>query len=212
MQPLPRRRLGTGGPRDHHRRLRRLGRRRRRLVVRLGAAGRRRLDRRDPPRGRPRRELGRHGGRLRPRALRGGGGPRDRRHPAPERPLVFTKCGLRWNPNDPMEVSTRDSSPARIREECEASLRRLGVEAIDLYQFHWPDQSGTPLADSWGNDAEAAGRGQGPLRRRLELHDRAPRRLRAARPRAVVPAALLARCGGTWRRPSCRGAASTAPE
>ena len=70
--------------------------------------------------------------------------------PRSERPLVFTKCGLRWNPADPMEVSARDSSPARIREECEASLRRLGVEAIDLYQFHWPDQSGTPLADSWG--------------------------------------------------------------
>jgi aryl-alcohol dehydrogenase-like predicted oxidoreductase len=70
--------------------------------------------------------------------------------PRAERPLVFTKCGLRWNPNDPMEVSARDSSPARIREECEASLRRLGVDAIDLYQFHWPDQSGTPLADSWG--------------------------------------------------------------
>ena len=70
--------------------------------------------------------------------------------PRAERPLVFTKYGLRWNPADPMEVSARDSSPARIREECEASLRRLGVEAIDLYQFHWPDQSGTPLADSWG--------------------------------------------------------------
>jgi aryl-alcohol dehydrogenase-like predicted oxidoreductase len=70
--------------------------------------------------------------------------------PRSERPLVFTKCGLRWNPADPMEVSARDSSPARIREECEASLRRLGVDAIDLYQFHWPDQSGTPLADSWG--------------------------------------------------------------
>ena len=70
--------------------------------------------------------------------------------PRAERPLVFTKCGLRWNPADPMEVSARDSSPARIREECEASLRRLGVEAIDLYQFHWPDQSVTPLADSWG--------------------------------------------------------------
>src|SRR5262249_34702976 len=44
--------------------------------------------------------------------------------PRGERPLVFTKCGLRWNPKDPMEVSARDSSPARIREECEASLRR----------------------------------------------------------------------------------------
>ncbi len=37
-----------------------------------------------------------------------------------------------------------------MREECEASLRRLGVEAIDLYQFHWPDQTGTPVEDSWG--------------------------------------------------------------
>ena len=73
--------------------------------------------------------------------------------PKAERPLVFTKCGLRWNPNDPMEVSVRDSSPARVREECEASLRRLGVEAIDLYQFHWADQTGTPLADSWGEMA-----------------------------------------------------------
>ncbi len=70
--------------------------------------------------------------------------------PRSERPLVFTKCGLRWNETDPMAVSLRDSSPARVRQECEASLRRLGVEAIDLYQFHWPDQSGTPLADSWG--------------------------------------------------------------
>ena len=70
--------------------------------------------------------------------------------PRAERPLVFTKCGLRWNPKDPMEVSARDSSPARIREECEASLRRLQTDAIDLYQFHWPDQQGTPLADSWG--------------------------------------------------------------
>jgi aryl-alcohol dehydrogenase-like predicted oxidoreductase len=73
--------------------------------------------------------------------------------PRAERPLVFTKCGLRWNPNDPMEVSARDSSPARVRKECEDSLRRLGVEAIDLYQFHWPDQLGTPLADSWGEMA-----------------------------------------------------------
>ncbi len=70
--------------------------------------------------------------------------------PKSERPLVFTKCGLRWDESDPMAVSVRDSSPARVRAECEASLRRLGVEAIDLYQFHWPDQSGTPLQDSWG--------------------------------------------------------------
>jgi aryl-alcohol dehydrogenase-like predicted oxidoreductase len=70
--------------------------------------------------------------------------------PRAERPLVFTKCGLRWNPGDRMEVAVRDASPARVREECEASLRRLGTDAIDLYQFHWPDQVGTPLEESWG--------------------------------------------------------------
>jgi aryl-alcohol dehydrogenase-like predicted oxidoreductase len=70
--------------------------------------------------------------------------------PASERPLVFTKCGLRWNDVDRMAPPVRDSRPARVREECEASLRRLGVERIDLYQFHWPDQTGTKVEDSWG--------------------------------------------------------------
>jgi len=80
--------------------------------------------------------------------------------PAAERPLVFTKCGLRWSETDPMAISVRDSRPARVREECEASLRRLGVEAIDLYQFHWPDQAGTPLADSWGEMARLQDEGK----------------------------------------------------
>jgi len=70
--------------------------------------------------------------------------------PPAERPLVFTKCGLRWNDADRMQQPVRDAAPARVRKECEDSLRRLGVEAIDLYQFHWPDQSGTPVEDSWG--------------------------------------------------------------
>lgn len=69
--------------------------------------------------------------------------------PAGERPLVFTKCGMRWDPARPMEESKRDLRPESIREECEASLRRLGVERIDLYQFHWPDDTGTPVEDSW---------------------------------------------------------------
>ncbi|MCG6922333.1 MAG: aldo/keto reductase [Acidobacteria bacterium] len=70
--------------------------------------------------------------------------------PAGERPYVFTKCGLNWSGLDPMTQPKRDSRPSRIREECEASLRRLGVETIDLYQFHWPDQTGTPVEESWG--------------------------------------------------------------
>ena len=45
----------------------------------------------------------------------------------------------------------RAAQPAArsIARECEASLRRLGVERIDLYQFHWPDETGTPVEDSW---------------------------------------------------------------
>src|SRR6185369_12216220 len=69
--------------------------------------------------------------------------------PPADRPLVFTKCGLVWDDRDRSAPARRVLAPLSIRNECEASLRRLGVEHIDLYQFHWPDQSGVPLADSW---------------------------------------------------------------
>ncbi len=69
---------------------------------------------------------------------------------ASERPLIFTKCGLTWDANNPMQAARRILKPETIRLECEASLRRLGVERIDLYQFHWPDETGTPVEDSWG--------------------------------------------------------------
>lgn len=70
--------------------------------------------------------------------------------PASERPLVFTKCGMLHDPREPSREPERNLTPASIRRELEASLRRLGVEQIDLYQFHWPDASGTPVEDSWG--------------------------------------------------------------
>jgi aryl-alcohol dehydrogenase-like predicted oxidoreductase len=69
--------------------------------------------------------------------------------PASQRPLIFTKCGLTADPGKPFESPRRDLRPQTIRRECEASLRRLGVERIDLYQFHWPDLS-TPVEESWG--------------------------------------------------------------
>jgi aryl-alcohol dehydrogenase-like predicted oxidoreductase len=65
------------------------------------------------------------------------------------RPLVFTKCGLVWDDKNRMAEPARNLQPASIRHECEASLRRLGVERIDLYQFHWSDESGTAVEDSW---------------------------------------------------------------
>jgi len=68
--------------------------------------------------------------------------------PAGDRPFVFTKCGLIADPDRPYEIARRTLDPASIRRECDASLRRLGVDRIDLYQFHWPDPR-TPVEDSW---------------------------------------------------------------
>ena len=149
--PLPTRRARNERPRDHDRRLRRLGRRRRRLGLRLGPAGRRRVGRRDPPRGGEGRQLDRHRGRLRLRPLRGGRGPRPRRDPRPPSGRSCSRsaaCAGTTRTGWPRPSAT--PGPARVREECEASLRRLGVERIDLYQFHWPDETGTPVEDSWG--------------------------------------------------------------
>ena len=69
--------------------------------------------------------------------------------PQSDRPFVFTKCGLIWDERDRMQEPRRVLKPESIRRECEASLRRLGIERIDLYQFHWPDETGTPIEDSW---------------------------------------------------------------
>jgi aryl-alcohol dehydrogenase-like predicted oxidoreductase len=82
--------------------------------------------------------------------------------PRSDRPLIFTKCGLVWDAQNPMSPPRRDLTPASIRRECEASLARLGVERIDLYQFHWPDEMGTSIEDSW--DAMARLVEQGKVR------------------------------------------------
>ena len=63
---------------------------------------------------------------------------------------VFTKCGLNWY-DDPGQEDHSDLRPESIRFEVDRSLERLGVERIDLLQFHWPDEeTGTPIEDSWG--------------------------------------------------------------
>jgi aryl-alcohol dehydrogenase-like predicted oxidoreductase len=69
--------------------------------------------------------------------------------PSNDRPYIFTKCGMVWDERRPEAPPRQVLEPGSIRRECEASLRRLGVEQIDLYQFHWPDQSGIPIEDSW---------------------------------------------------------------
>jgi len=69
--------------------------------------------------------------------------------PAADRPLIFTKCGMVWDEKDRMKDAKRTLEPKSIKRECEASLKRLGVERIDLYQFHWPDSDGLPVGPSW---------------------------------------------------------------
>jgi aryl-alcohol dehydrogenase-like predicted oxidoreductase len=77
-----------------------------------------------------------------------------------DRPLVFTKCGVVWDPKNRMVPGKRSLKPDSIRTECEASLRRLGVERIDLYQFHWPDDSGVRVEDSWATMSQLVREGK----------------------------------------------------
>ena len=39
---------------------------------------------------------------------------------------------------------------AEVRSACQGSLRRLGIDHLDLYQLHWPDERGVPLEETWG--------------------------------------------------------------
>ena len=68
------------------------------------------------------------------------------------RPYIFTKCGLRGGAKGEVhKVLSADS----IRGEVENSLRRLSVDAIDLYQIHWPpDPDSAALEEGWSTLAD----------------------------------------------------------
>jgi aryl-alcohol dehydrogenase-like predicted oxidoreductase len=112
---------------------------------------------------------------------------------------ILTKFGLRWD-LDPADgkgvghVETRDleGNPVTIvkyagREsviaECEASLRRLGVETIDLFQQHWPDPS-TPIAETMEACADLLAQGK---IRAVGVSNYSPEQMEEAR--QVVPLA-----------------------
>ncbi|MCC6730468.1 MAG: aldo/keto reductase [Chthonomonadales bacterium] len=60
---------------------------------------------------------------------------------------VATKCGRAVGADG---TPHGDLRPASIRAEMDASLRRLGLDHVDLYQIHWPEtETGTPLEESW---------------------------------------------------------------
>ena len=79
---------------------------------------------------------------------------------AASRPLVFTKGGVVSDPARPYDEPEFTSRPESIRGEVEASLRRLRVERIDLYQLHWPDRTGVPVEESWGEVSRLAEAGK----------------------------------------------------
>jgi aryl-alcohol dehydrogenase-like predicted oxidoreductase len=62
------------------------------------------------------------------------------------RPYVFTKCGMIWNAKGKVDYSLRQQS---IRRECEASLRRLKTEVLDLYQIHWTSDDLDETLEGW---------------------------------------------------------------
>ena len=68
------------------------------------------------------------------------------------RPYIFTKCGLRWDDRGQVQKVLKAES---IRGEVEDSLRRLGVDVIDLYQIHWPPDPDSPeLEEGWQTMAD----------------------------------------------------------
>jgi aryl-alcohol dehydrogenase-like predicted oxidoreductase len=80
--------------------------------------------------------------------------------PKSDRPLVFTKGGMSWQADRPMAPALHSAQPESLRRDCEASLRRLGLERIDLYQIHFPDDFGVPPEDSWGEMSRLADEGK----------------------------------------------------
>jgi aryl-alcohol dehydrogenase-like predicted oxidoreductase len=74
------------------------------------------------------------------------------------RPYIFTKCGLRWDSQGNVRKTLRADS---IQREVEDSLQRLSIDAIDLYQIHWPpDPDSAELEDGWSTLASLQRQGK----------------------------------------------------
>ncbi|MFQ5794344.1 MAG: aldo/keto reductase [Candidatus Bipolaricaulia bacterium] len=73
-----------------------------------------------------------------------------------DKPIIATKCGLVWDQDG--EIFNR-LKQASIRSEVEASLRRLQIDVIDLYQIHWPDPD-EDVEEAWGTIADLVKEGK----------------------------------------------------
>jgi aryl-alcohol dehydrogenase-like predicted oxidoreductase len=78
--------------------------------------------------------------------------------PEDERPYVFTKNGMYWEEGD--RSAQRHWDPTKLKDSCDASLERLGVERIDLLQIHWPGTDDASAEDAWGAMAELVDAGK----------------------------------------------------
>lgn len=129
------------------------------------------------------------------------------------RPYIFTKCSLVW---DETRKTSHNLQAASIRRECEASLQRLGMDAIDLYQIHWPAWQGGPESASPGSIEEAVAElaklkdeGKNPQHRRFEFQRRANAAGTKHCSNCFPAAALLTRC---HRRAECDSSVCTQAE
>lgn len=66
-------------------------------------------------------------------------------------PYLFTKCGMIWGQDRKVDYSLKAAS---VRRECENSLRRLGVDVIDLYQIHWSADDLAETEEGWSEMAK----------------------------------------------------------
>ena len=71
-------------------------------------------------------------------------------------PLIATKCGILWNEKKEKVTCLKRRS---IRDECHASLKRLGIDVIDLYQMHWPDPD-EDVEEAWEEMARLVDEGK----------------------------------------------------
>ncbi|KXK62458.1 aldo/keto reductase [Micromonospora rosaria] len=78
--------------------------------------------------------------------------------PRSSRPYIFSKCGPVWG--DDVEPGTVAGRRESIERQLDASLRRLGLECVDLLQMHWPTTDGTPLEEYWQTMADLRTKGK----------------------------------------------------
>jgi aryl-alcohol dehydrogenase-like predicted oxidoreductase len=118
------------------------------------------------------------------------------------RPYVFTKCARVWDERRQIGKSLKAES---IRRECEASLRRLKVDVIDLYQMHWPEPD-EDIEEGWSAMARLQEEGKVRWIGVSNFHVAQLKRIQAIAPVTSLqpPYSLLARTVETDILPYCQ--------